>query len=245
VLTTATTPKRLYLFQLGSGSMPVGDQRLEMSLGSYLVQMSDGKNILIDTGVPANWTPPREGVNLTMRPNVVEQLAALGIQPDDIDIVISTHFDIDHVGFHDAFPNAEHVVQREQYEKARDGHPRFAGNRDKWGHPALHYRLIDGDTELLPGLELIATSGHAPGHQSVLVRLPRTGAVLLAVDAVARGELFTTDRTPWPIDDDPEELLVSTQKLLDLVDRHKVALVVFGHDGTQWSTLKRAPEWYE
>ena len=45
-------------------------------------------------------------------------------------------------------------------------------------------RLVDGDTELLPGLELIETSGHVPGHQSVLVRLPKTGAILLPIDAV-------------------------------------------------------------
>ena len=45
-------------------------------------------------------------------------------------------------------------------------------------------RLEDGDTELLPGFELTSTSGHVPGHQSVLVRLPKTGAVLLTIDAV-------------------------------------------------------------
>ena len=46
--------------------------------------------------------------------------------------------------------------------------------------------MVDGDTELLPGVTLIETSGHAPGHQSVLVRLPKTGAVLLVIDAVGR-----------------------------------------------------------
>jgi N-acyl homoserine lactone hydrolase len=245
VTATNNAPQRLYLFQLASGTMMVGDQRIDASLGCYMVQTADGRNILIDTGVPADFAPPPERLTITMRPNVVEQLAALGIQPGDIDTVISTHFDVDHVGYHEVFPNAEHIVQREQYETARAGRPRFAGSQAHWDHPSLRYRLVDGDIELLPGIELIASPGHAPGHQSVLVRLPRTGPVLLAIDAVSQERLFTVDRTPWPVDDNEEQLRASTQKLLDLVAREKVSLGVFGHDGAQWSALKRSPEWYE
>jgi N-acyl homoserine lactone hydrolase len=237
------SPQRLYLLQLATGTVPVADPPLEMLLGCYLVQTGDGKNILIDSGLPAD-TPSRPGMPaIAVGRNVIEQLGTLGMQPDDIAIVISTHFDPDHAGYHDAFPNAEHIVQREHYELARNGHPRFAETRDHWDHPSLRYQLIDGDTELLPGLTLLETSGHAPGHQSVLVRLPQTGPVLLAIDAVALERLFTPDRTTWAIEDE-EPLRASTRKLLDLVARENVALVVFGHDGQQWQTLKKAPEWY-
>src|SRR5262249_13343505 len=106
------------------------------------------------------------------------------------------------------------------------------------------YRFVDGDTTLLPGLELIETSGHAPGHQSVLVRLPKTGPVLLAIDAVPQKQAFTVDRQPAPRED-PETLLASTKKLLDLVERERVSLVVFGHDGEQWKALKKLPEFYD
>ncbi len=125
------------------------------------------------------------------------------------------------------------------------GHQRFATTRAHWDHPALRYRLIDGDTELLPGLTLIETSGHTPGHQSVLVRLPETGPVLLAIDAVPLRHVFTLDRRAWPTDDNEEQLRASTRKLLDLVEREQVGLTVFGHDGRQWQTLRKAPEGYE
>ena len=105
--------------------------------------------------------------------------------------------------------------------------------------------MIEGDTELLPGLTLLETSGHAPGHQSVLVRLPQTGPVLLTIDAVMMQRLFTPDRKMWPVDDNEEQLRASTRKLLELVEREQVALVVFGHDGEQWQTLKKAPDYYE
>src|SRR6266700_3014348 len=119
---SSATPQRLYLMQLSTTTIPLAaGQGLAMSSGCYLVQTSDGKNILIDSGLPA--------------------------------------------GYNDAFPQAELIVQREHYELARSGHPRFAAARVHWDHPALRYRLIDGDTELLHGLTLLETSGHTPGHQ--------------------------------------------------------------------------------
>ncbi|MDQ2716885.1 MAG: hypothetical protein M3Z08_18425 [Chloroflexota bacterium] len=89
--------------------------------------------------------------------------------------------------------------------------------------PASRYRQIAGDTELLPGLTLIETSGHVPGHQSVLVRLPNTGAVLLTIDAVTVQEHFTPDRPIARFDADEEGARASTRKLLDLAQREHVA----------------------
>lgn len=106
-------------------------------------------------------------------------------------------------------------------------------------------RLVDGDTELLPGLELIETSGHVPGHQSVLARLPKTGTVLLPIDAVPFGAGFTRDEQDDGSNPDAEAIRASTIKLLDLVEREHIGLVIFGHDNGQWETLKKAPEFYE
>jgi N-acyl homoserine lactone hydrolase len=105
-------------------------------------------------------------------------------------------------------------------------------------------RLVDGDTELLPGLELIETSGHVPGHQSVLVRLPTTGAVLLTIDAVPFGEGFTRAKPHDGSDPDADATRASTNKLLDLVEREKVGLVICGHEREQWEGLKKLPEYY-
>src|SRR5579859_1217018 len=244
--TTSATPQRLYLFQLAAGAVPLPTgQTLDMSAGCYLVQTGDGKNILIDSGYPADYTSRPEIAPIERGKNVIEQLAEIGLQPDDINLLVCTHFDVDHAGYHDAFPQAELIVQRKHYELARSGHPRFAPARAHWDHPALRYRLIDGDTELLPGLTLLETSGHTPGHQSVLLHLPQTGPVLLAIDAVVLQRLFTPERRAWPNDDNEEQLCASTSKLLDLVEREHVTLVIFGHDGQQWQTLKKAPACYE
>ncbi|HEX2909086.1 MAG TPA: N-acyl homoserine lactonase family protein [Phototrophicaceae bacterium] len=241
---TGIVPQRLYLLQLGASSVPLPSGTLEMALGCYLVQMSDGTNILIDSGLPPHYAPPGMPP-AAIETNVIAQLGLIGLQPADIHLLICSHFDIDHVGYNEAFPGAEVVVQRAEMEAARGGQPRFAAARPYWDHPTLRYRLVDGDTELLPGLTLLATSGHTPGHQSVLVRLPQTGLVLLPIDAVMLQRLFTPERPAGPGDDNAEQLRASTQKLLDLVEREQIALVVFGHDGWQWPTLKKAPEWYD
>jgi N-acyl homoserine lactone hydrolase len=237
-------PQRLYLMQLGTGTIPTTPEPTPGSGGCYLVQTSDGKNILIDSGLAVDYTPPPGMPPAEQGKNVLEHLADLGLRPDDIDLLICSHFDVDHAGYHDAFSKAELIVQREHYELARSGHERFAAARAHWDQPALRYRLIDGDTELLPGLTLIETSGHAVGHQSVLIRLPQTGAVLLAIDAVLLQRLFTPDRKAWPLENE-EQLRASTRKLLNMVEREHVALVIFGHDGLQWQTLKKAPAYYE
>src|SRR5438105_650041 len=164
------TPRRLYLMQLSTTTVPLAAGRtLAMVCVCYLVETRDGRHILIDSGLPADVPLPSETPPAENEKNVIEHMADLGLRPDDIDMLICTHFDMDHAGYHDAFTKAELIVQREHYELARSGHARYAAARVHWDHPALRYRLIDGDIEMLPGLTLIETSGHAPGHQSVQV----------------------------------------------------------------------------
>jgi N-acyl homoserine lactone hydrolase len=227
--------KRLYLLEVGS--MP----EYQIPIVCYLVQTDDGKNILIDTGLPE--VMPEGESDFVNGQDVIAQLASLGLQPEDIDTVISTHYDIDHAGRHAAFTKADYVVQRAHHLDAATN-PRFAPLRPQWDQPMARIRLVDGDTELLPGLELIETSGHVPGHQSVLVRLPQRGTVLLTVDAVPFGAGFTRDAQDDGSNPNGEAGRASTMKLLDLVEREQIGLVIFGHDQEQWDTLKKAPAFY-
>jgi len=236
--TNNTGPQRLYLMQVAT--LP----ERNLPFVCYLVQTSDRTNVLIDSGLPANVQPPPGMPTPQVGKNVVEQLEQIGLQPGDIDLLVCTHFDGDHSGHHADFTNAELVVQRQHYELARSGYQRFSAAREQWDNPALRYRLVEGDMQLLPGLELIETSGHVPGHQSVLVQLPQTGPVLLTIDAVPQQRAFTPEREASPNDMDLELLSASTRKLLDLAQREHVSLVIFGHDLEQWQTLKKAPDFY-
>ncbi len=229
-------PQRLYLMQVGS--VP----EHQIPIVCYLVQTGDGKNILIDSGLPP--VMPEGYSEFENGQDVIQQLASLGLTPDDIHTVISTHYDGDHAGRHAAFTKAQYIVQRVHHLDAATN-PRFAVIRSQWDQPLERIRLLDGDTTLLPGLELIETGGHVPGHQSVLVRLPKTGAILLTVDAVPFAAGFTRDQQDDSSNPEAAAIRASTIKLLELVDKEQIRLVIFGHDKAQWQTLKKAPEFYE
>lgn len=228
--------KRLYLLQVGS--MP----DYQIPIVCYLVQTDDGNNILIDSGLPE--IIPEGEQEFVNDHTLFEQLAAIGLQPGDIDMVISTHYDLDHSGNHGAFTKATFFVQRAHHEQA-PGNARFGATRPQWDQPMERIRLVDGDMKLLPGLELIETGGHVAGHQSVLVRLPKSGTVLLTIDAVPFREGFTRDAQDDGSNPDAEAIRASTIKLLDLVEREHIGLVIFGHDTEQWEGLKKLPAYYE
>lgn len=218
---------------------------------AYVVQTSGGANVLIDTGFPYGCienplhAPP--GVTVEMREEdfIVNRLASIGLRPADIDVLICTHFDPDHAGNHELFTNAELVVQRAHYEFAQNGTERFSCVEEHWNHPALRYRFVEGDTELMPGIELIETSGHVPGHQAVMVRLPETGTVILAIDAIPHSSMLDADsRRVMPLDMDERGTRSSTRKLVELAKRERAAFIVHGHDAEQWMRLKLAPEFY-
>lgn len=250
ILTGDSHVMRLYF--LSFGTMQPGD----IPVAGYLVQTDNGTNVLVDTGWPRAYVenpqhPPGLTLEIAPEDTVVARLASIGLKPSDIDILVCSHLDDDHSGNHDLFPGAELVVQRKHYELAKGGHPRFAANREIWDRPELNYRLIEGDTELIAGVELLETGGHVPGHQSVLVRLPKTGPVLLAVDAVMDQSMADADtREMWVTDwsESPEDealIRASTRKLAEVAAREQAALVVYGHDTRQWAELRLAPEYYE
>lgn len=235
---------RLYLMEfarLGNTILPVP---------GYLIQTDDGTNILVDTGFPRDLSllPERARTSFTVAPGQtpIDQLARLGVAPEQVAYVVLTHLDIDHAGCNPDFPKAEFVVQRRHWVAAQAGLPRLQTLRPYWERPELHYHLVDGDTALVPGVELIETSGHVPGHQSVLVRLPKTGPVLLAADAITRAaHLDAETREIGQYDADPEATRASTRKLAELAQREGVKLIVLGHDPDQWRTLRLAPEYYD
>ncbi len=230
---------RLYLFRLGVM------RKLDAPVPGYLVCADDGSNVLIDTGYPRD-APPDGPVHVAEGQDVVAELGGLGLRPEDVHYVVCSHLDPDHAGNHDLFPDAEFVVQRSHYELAQAGTvPRLGAAGAHWDQPHLKYRMIDGDTELIPGIELIESSGHVRGHQSVLVRLPSTGPVLLAIDAIPMAAALDPEQRPvFPFDLDADDLRRSTRKLVDLA-RREGALIVHGHDGPQWSSLRVAPAYYD
>lgn len=252
---------KLYFLNLGHCDIDKGrvltpgsddGERIIIPIVAYLIETDDGRHILVDTGMHRKHiddpeatfggTPFGELLTPIMRPedDIVNRLAEVRLTVADIDILVSTHFHFDHAGNHGDFGHARIVTQRTAYDYAKANPAPFP--RDIWDLPHLRYEMIDGDTELAPGVELLESSGHAPGHMSVLVRLPKSGPMLLTIDAVYLKENLDTDN--WGGQMDPETAHVSAHRLAEIAERER-ATMIFGHDPGLWADLRLAPAFYE
>ncbi|MBZ0281472.1 MAG: MBL fold metallo-hydrolase [Anaerolineae bacterium] len=168
---------------LWSPLMPPDENHLVPMIHQCLLVQTAGKNIVIDVGNGEKLTEKQKAFQYLQRPNggLVDALGRLGFAPGDIDLVINTHLHADHAGgntrYDDnqsivpTFPNAEHVVQRREYEDAMRPNERTRATYVPANYQPLHdsgqMRLLDGDTEILPGIYGVVTRGHTPGHMSI------------------------------------------------------------------------------
>ncbi|HEY0791775.1 MAG TPA: MBL fold metallo-hydrolase [Chthoniobacterales bacterium] len=166
---------------------------------------------------PAPGEPPHPFLQAREEQTVLRQLARLSVEPRQIELMIATHLDEDHAGFIDAFPKTEIVIQQGHRAAIRDlGLPRFDAVRPNWDPADLRFREVQGDVEVTEGVSVIESGGHVPGHQSVLVELPQTGPVLLAIDAIPHHEMIDPEtRVIMPIDLDAMRTRESTRKLME------------------------------
>jgi N-acyl homoserine lactone hydrolase len=107
-----------------------------------------------------------------------DSLQKVGVPASDISIVVMTHLHSDHCLNARKFPQAKIVVQRRELDFALNPHPLFAPNYKKEWYEGLQFETVDGDTELLPGIEVLLTPGHTAGCQSVSVLTQRGRAVI-------------------------------------------------------------------
>jgi len=124
-----------------------------------------GGALLVDTGVggPEHALEPWQVVNHT----VADALAELDMSPADIDLVINTHLHFDHCGQNAVFRHAPFYVQRAELARAE----RESSELYEWlSFASARWELLDGDTEIVPGVSVMATPGHTAGHQCVVVR---------------------------------------------------------------------------
>ncbi len=162
--------------------------RLVMTMGSLLVELPSGERALIDLGFG-----PRTLILESMAMEfwggrLLASLAALGLEPDDIDAVLYSHLHVDHVGWTApgdglTFPRARHVMAREEWEYWT-GEPAMVGpSANDVQSLTDRVELTDGEAMVLPGITVVPTFGHTPGHCSFLVSSGSERAVVLG-DAI-------------------------------------------------------------
>ena len=174
---------------------PDARNRIPLALRCVLIEHDAGL-VLVDTGLGNKEDAKFRdiyGVENAGRhgPTQLEDaLAELSFAPGDVRWVIDTHLHFDHAGgntvrdeagaIRPTFPAATYVVQKRELDFARHTNERTAASYLRHNFDPITFTLIDGETEVLPGLRCLPTPGHVPYHQSVLVESGGERACFLA-----------------------------------------------------------------
>ena len=181
--------------------------RYQMALGlNSLLVSSQGKTVLIETGVGEKERP----LGQTERPGgvtLLDELVAIGVAPEDVDVVINTHLHADHCGWNTkkagdgwspTFPRARYLIQRGEYDACMHPNERtratyFAENVQPLAD-AGRLELMDGETKVTDEIVVIPTYGHTRDHASVVLSSGGESAVYIG-DMIQHP--VQLERAPW------------------------------------------------
>ena len=165
-------------------------------------------NVLFDTGchpaVPdeaeARWGGLAKLMTPIMQPgdNVVNALGGIGLQCDDIDVVVCSHLHPDHCGCNSFFKRATFIIHAEEVAAARAPGAAASGYLAAEWEQSAPTDMIDGERDLFGDgrIVLIPLPGHTPGTTGALVALERSGTFLLASDTVSLRSTLDTGVIP-------------------------------------------------
>jgi glyoxylase-like metal-dependent hydrolase (beta-lactamase superfamily II) len=229
------------------------DETIELPVHAALVRHQQA-NLLFDTGCSpeAAAEPERRwgGLARVMTPifkaeeTVVHQLGAIGLTPDDIDIVVCSHLHPDHCGCNEHFRYATIFCHAAELEAARtDGAEQQGYLPQEWNQPQ-GFKTFDSQHDVFGDgkVVLVPMPGHTPGSTVARVRLDRDGTFVLASDAAPLQSSIDTGVPPkntW-------NMGLAAAALVELKKRRDAGeTVVSGHDKEQWKHLRKAAEFYE
>jgi len=252
--------QRLYVLYCGEAQIPdispwspgfnVGKPAV-FSDNCYLIRHGQDW-MLWDSGYPDALAATPEGIvgprsRAIRTRTLASQLAEIGVAPAQITRLAFSHTHGDHVGNGNLFTAATLYIQQPEYDAA------FGPEPGKYGFdPATYETLRDNRTVKLQGdfdvfgdgsVTILSTPGHTPGHQSLLVRLPKTGAVVLSGDMAHFEENFVNRRVPV-FNFNAEQSRQSMDKI-DAVLKAEHARLWINHDAHQSATIVHAPQFIE
>jgi len=228
-------------------------ETIEIPVSCALLRHPQG-NVLFDTGchpsVPddpeARWGDLAK-LMVPIMPsgeNVVAGLAGIGLQCDDIDVVICSHLHPDHCGCNTLFHRASFIIHKKEIEAARSPNAENAGYLAVEWEQSASTEELGGERDLFGDgrIVLIPLPGHTPGTTGALITLDRSGKFLLASDAVSVRETLDLDiipRNTWNID-----ALVKSLAEIRRIQKQG-ATVLCGHDAAQWNSLQKGAAAYD
>jgi glyoxylase-like metal-dependent hydrolase (beta-lactamase superfamily II) len=219
-----------------------GMNRCEYTTRCLLIEVGS-RRILVETGNGDKFPAKLKDIyGIDHDRSIKDALGEAGAEPESIDTVVMTHLHFDHSGgttrrtaaggLEPVFKRAKHVIQALEWEDATHPHERnrasyLGENIGPLGEAGL-LQIVDGETEIAPGVRVLPTPGHTRGHQSVLIGAPDGDKALFLGDVAPTAVHM---RLPWVMayDLDPARTLETKRGLF-----HRAVaenwLVLWGHD---------------
>lgn len=252
-----TTSGELELDQGWLTAMTNVGTMIDIPVPMYIIDHPRGL-VIFDTGMSVNvvpdngaeyWGPVSQAFipTMTRDQGIDERLQQIGKSVSDVKYVIHSHFHLDHAGNIAMFPNATHIVRKaelknawwpEQFQRAAYVLDDYMETRN------FNFIELTEDMDLFGdgAIELIDTKGHTQGHQSLIVRLPNTGTVILAADAAYMPENLqgTIPGIVWNV----QEAMEAIERMKLIRDREN-GEIWLGHSMEQFQTRRLLPEYYD
>jgi glyoxylase-like metal-dependent hydrolase (beta-lactamase superfamily II) len=214
--------------------------RIELGLNCLLIK-TQKHTVLVDTGVGRDFDEKfKEIYRIEHDTDIIQSLHSVGVDVADIDFVINTHLHFDHCGgntvkknghFVPRFPNATYIVQKLEWFDATHPTERTKGSYLRENFVPIEevgkLIIVDGDTEIIPGINVIVTGGHTRGHQSVVIKSDNKKAIYL-------GDLIPTTshiKIPYIMGYDlyPLDIIEKKKQILNQAIQENW-LLIFEHD---------------
>ncbi len=229
------------------------EETIELPVSCYLLRHTQG-NVLFDTGChPSTATDAESRWGLLARvmvplsgpeDNVIDQLRVVGLVPDDIDVVVNSHFHSDHCGCNEFFKKATVICHARELEVASSDRAEMKGYLSVDWKQDRPVETIDGQKDLFNDgrIVLLPMPGHTPGMTGALVSLQATGSFYLASDSAPLQSNLDQDVNPrnTALKEDNAKSMAEIRRI-----QAGGATVLFGHDDAQWQTLRHGLDYYD
>jgi glyoxylase-like metal-dependent hydrolase (beta-lactamase superfamily II) len=241
--------------QIGASSdnlpfVPVGFYIIKHPKG--IVMFDCGNNDKTITDAAGWWGPLAKGFGLTMTKDdaIPVQLAKIGMKPDDVKYLVLGHMHLDHGGNISQFPKSTLVVQNDELKAAwwpDVGYSIYYIPGDFADTKKMDVMRLEGDLDLFDDgtVRIFRAPGHTPGSQFMVVKLAKTGSVILTSDTVYFQESLEKNLIP-PIPGtwNPGDMYKSYAHIRQIRDAEKAQLFI-AHDPELFKAAKKAPEFYD
>lgn len=200
-----------------------------------------------DAGLPASLlgkTPGPEAMSPTLARTLPDQLAEIGVKPEDVSLLGVSHYHFDHLGQAATFIRATLLIGEADLEALKRKPAPFGGEPAliaPWLSGERPVKTVSGDHDVFGdgSVTMLAMPGHTPGSHGLLVRLKQQGAVMLSGDVVHFAENLTSDTVP-PFNTDRSQSLASMDRLRKVAATLSATLVI-QHDPADIARLPAFP----